>query len=85
MKKLYREHRGGLAESLATTIECPNGLTDIVKHYENDKVFSNIRIRKENICDDRLPEWETTHYVIADFLGGGSGVVGMCNFYEDIQ
>lgn len=81
---MYREHRGGLAESLATTIECPNGIADIVKHYEGDFVFSNIRIDKKKMRDDRLQEWNTTHYVIADFLGGGSGVVGMCNFYEKL-
>lgn len=84
MRKLYREHRGGLAESLETMIECPNGIADIVKHYEGDFVFSNIRIDKEKIRDYRLQEWHTTHYVLADFRGGGSGVVGMCNFYEKL-
>lgn len=88
--KLFREHRGGLAESLATTIECPNGLEDIKAHFQNDSywqlIVKDVRIDKKPLNDNRLPDdWgKITYYVMASFdlPGNTSGVVGMSNFCE---
>ena len=88
MKKLFREHRGGLEESLATTIECPNGLTDIKKHF-NNQPYANISMDL-SMRDNRLPEeWGDRQYVvIADTRDINSKVkpvvLGFCNFWEDI-
>ena len=58
LKKLFRLHRGGLDESLATTIEV-NGIGDIEKYVNTPfSCYSNLRIVQEDICDQRLPkEW----------------------------
>lgn len=87
--KLFRQHRGMLAESLATTIEVKD-LADMRQKILSDweefaSYVSNIRIDKVPIQDDRLPpEWGgTSYYVVADFNGGGHGYIGMCNFYEE--
>ena len=90
MNKLFREHRGGLEESLATTIECPNGLSDIEKHFNkfNTQHYANIRMDL-SMRDNRLPkEWGDRQYVvIAETRGDHSSrhtvVLGFCNFWED--
>ena len=87
MKKLFREHRGGLKESLETMIECPNGLADI-KEYFNSKqplYYSNIRMDL-SMRDNRLPEeWGSRQYVvIAETKDMKTVVLGFCNFWEDI-
>ena len=93
MKKLFREHRGGFAESLATTIECPNGLLDIEEHYRNDDLFKGyikkIYIDEKRIRDDRLPdEWGYyCYYVMGEHYEKDTGkdipfVLGLCNFFD---
>ena len=85
--KVFREHRGGLAESLATTIECPNGLEDIKKLYEKDDFIrhflTDIQITETFIPDDRLPPiWKGGAYnIIGRFSDcDGYAVIGQCNF-----
>ena len=92
--RVFRHHRGSLAESLATTIEVKD-LADmqrkILEYWASHAMFynisycSNIRIENKPVKDDRLPpEWNgVSYYVIADFADGGSGCIGMCNFYEN--
>ena len=88
MKKLFREHRGGLVESLATTIECPKGLADIEEYIRTLEHWRDyvrkIEILPEKLIDNRLPaDWGgISYYVLASFNDGNSGVIGMCNFYE---
>ncbi len=90
MKKLFRFHRGLLADSLETTIEV-SGLDELRKIISDSIVwadrdyYKNIRIQKEAHNDPRLPEeWNgISHYVVADFEGYKAQCVGMCNFYEE--
>lgn len=84
MKKLFRFHRGGLAESLSTTREV-TGLQELKCEVRSVYPFvTNIHISKTHYNDTRLPEeWGgTTHYVLANFDGYESQCIGMCNFYE---
>lgn len=87
-KNVFREHRGGLAESLETTIECPNGLSDIKAHYKDSILKHYIKdmyIQENAIPDDRLPYvWGGKSYnVIARSIEDDSDfVIGQCNFYE---
>lgn len=88
METLFRFHRGGLAESLETTVFV-TGLSAI-KKYVNDtnpilyKSLSNIRIKKEPYVDDRLPkEWGSIEYkVVADFKGYKGQCIGYTNFCQ---
>lgn len=87
--KVFREHRGGLSESLETTIECPNGLEDIKRHYEKydftKNFLSDIQITKTFIPDDRLPAvWKGGSYnVMGKFKDCDVyAVIGQCNFRE---
>lgn len=85
MKKLFRFHRGTLAESLDTTIEVSGfaELLEKVMETFGDSI-SNVQIKKECIHDSRLPEdWnEVCFYVVADFDGYKEQCIGMSNFYE---
>lgn len=85
MKKLFRFHRGTLAESLDTTIEV-SGFAEVlekVMETYGDSI-SNVKIKKEGLHDPRLPEdWnELCFYVVADFDGYKEQCIGMSNFYE---
>lgn len=82
--KLFREHRGGLAESLATTIECPKGIKSIVKHYAYDARLVDILIDPKPIRDDRLPkEWKgVSFYVYGLYSDDSRAVIGMSNFCD---
>lgn len=91
MKKLFRFHRGLLADSLATTIEVSGlaELTEKVNAYWNDfapDYLSNIRIDPTPHEDSRLPEeWGgVSYYVVADFDGYEGQCIGMSNFYEEL-
>ena len=87
-KNVFREHRGGLAESLETTIECPNGLSDIKAHYKDSILrhfIKDMYIQENAIPDDRLPYvWGGKSYnVIARSTEDDyEFVIGQCNFYE---
>ena len=85
MKKLFRFHRGSLAESLETTIEVSgfSELLDKVMETYGDSI-SNVKIQKKCFHDPRLPEeWnEICFYVVADFDGYKEQCIGMSNFYE---
>lgn len=85
MIKLFRYHRGGLAESLDTTVEVM-GLHDLRMMLAKEMPFAhNVRISLAADKDDRLPpEWGGySRYVLADFDGYSGQCIGMCNFYED--
>ncbi len=85
MKKLFRFHRGSLAESLDTTIEVSGfaELLEKVLETYGDSI-NNVKIKKECVHDPRLPEdWnEVSFYVVADFDGYKEQCIGMSNFYE---
>lgn len=90
MKKLYRQHRGSLIDSLSTTIEV-SSLKDILD-YENDQMdktfnlknyYSNIHT--EFIGDDSQRcgnDWKETYSVLVDFEGYKQQCIGMCNFKD---
>lgn len=90
MRKLFRWHRGGLEESLATTVEVGE-FSDIERMITgaNDQgfpagYFSNVQARY--VGDDSArcgEEWRTTYYVVADCQTHEGGVLGMCNFPKD--
>lgn len=90
MRKLFRWHRGGLAESLATTVEVHDFLDiELMVTGENDQgfpagYFSNVRT--SYVGDDSArcgEEWKATYYVVADCPTHEGGVLGMCNFSKD--
>lgn len=85
MKKLFRFHRGALAESLATTIEVM-GLYELKLILAKELPYvHDVRIWRTWMPDDELPEeWHGgNYYVVADFDGYTGQCIGMCNFYED--
>ena len=90
MRKLFRWHRGGLEESLATTVEV-GSFSDIERMItgENNQgfpmgYFSNVRTKYVGDDSTRCGnEWKETYYVIADCQAHECGVLGMCNFSEE--
>ena len=90
--RYFREHRGGLYESMQTCKEV-SCLKDIADAYRKNTNFcveywKNFRIDEKCVDDsDRLTSvWKDTHYVLADITYPGQEntvVVGMCNFYEE--
>lgn len=90
MRKLFRWHRGGLEESLATTVEVQN-FSDIERMItgENNQgfpagYFSNVRAKYCGDDSNRCGrEWKETYYVLADCRAHKDGVLGMCNFCDE--
>lgn len=82
--KLFREHRGGITESLATTMECPKGVKSIVEHYAYDAHLVDVFIDPKPIPDDRLPkEWKgVSFYVYGRYSDDSKAVIGMSNFCD---
>lgn len=82
--KLFREHRGGITESLATTMECPKGVKSIVEHYAYDAHLVDVFIDPKPIPDDRLPkEWKgVSFYVYGLYSDDSRVVIGMSNFCD---
>lgn len=82
-KKVYREHRMYIDESLETQRETPKGLLDIAKSYDGRGVIK-MWIDADYTLDDRLPaEWEgRSYYVMGEWNDGSVYPCGMCNFYE---
>ena len=90
MKKLYRQQRGSLSDSLNTSIEV-NSLKDILD-YENKMIYKNFNIENyySNIStifvgDDSFRcgmDWKDTYYVLVDFEGYKQQCIGMCNFKD---
>lgn len=91
MRKLFRWHRGGLEESLATVVEVQSfdDIERIVTELSSSQgipagFFSNVRT--EYVTDDSSrcgEEWSSTYYVVADCRQFKGGVVGMCNFPKE--
>jgi len=88
METLFRLHRGGLSESLETTVFV-TGLPAIRKYInDTDPILydslSNIRIKKVPIIDNRLPkEWGSIEYmVVADINGDKGQCIGYTNFCQ---
>lgn len=93
MKKLFRFHRGSLADSLATTIEV-EGLHDLVEKinaefdtFAPSGYLQNIHIDSTPRKDSRLPlDWNgMSYYVVADFEEYKGQCIGMSNFYEELK
>lgn len=85
MTKLFRWHRGGLKESLATAIEVNDfsDVEEIVCTSDGFPVgfFSNVRTEYCGDDSARCGElWSKTYYVLADSKQGRNAVVGMSNF-----
>ena len=85
MTKLFRWHRGGLQESLATAVEVKDFLEveDIVYRSDGFPVgyFSNVRTEYCGDDSARCGElWSKTYYVLADSKQGKNIVVCMSNF-----
>ncbi len=88
MKKLYRQHRGSLIDSLGTTIEVKN-LKDILD-IENNLIYKDFHYKNyySNIHTDYIGNdsqrcgnnWKETYYVLVDFDGYKQQCIGMCNF-----
>lgn len=77
-----------LSSADETTIECPNGLSDIKAHYKDSILrhfIKDMYIQENAIPDDRLPYiWGGKSYnVIARSIEDDyEFVIGQCNFYE---
>jgi len=90
--RYFREHRGGLNESMQTC-KVVSSLQDIADAFRANTDFGveywkNFRIDEKGVDDsERLTSvWKDTHYVLADITYPGQEntvVVGMCNFYEE--
>lgn len=87
MRKLFRHHRGGLEESLATMVEV-NDFADIEKIVKEEwgDFCSNINTLYAGDDSTRIgEEWKQTYYVLADFKGGSDQqCIGMCNFPQAV-
>ena len=86
MRKLFRHHRGGLAESLATAVEV-NDFADIEKIIQKEWGDCCSNPNTEYVGDDSHragEDWKTTYYVLVDFKGGHKQqCIGMCNFPKE--
>ena len=90
--RYFREHRGGLQESMQTCKKVFD-LKDIADSFRENtnlgvEYWKNFRIDPKGVDDsERLSSvWIDTHYVLADVTypgQEGTVVVGMCNFYEE--
>lgn len=86
----FREHRGGLEESLKTAFCCHCGLDSIVEYFKhmshpNPCPYTGIHIQPNPIIDERLPIWwGEIEYAVMGFSneGGHNHIVtlGYCNF-----
>jgi hypothetical protein len=86
MKKLFRWHRGGLEESLATMVEVQS-FEDIERKIDVEwnnlipNYFTNINTSFCGDDSERLGEdWKETYYVVADCKEGKGCAIGFCNF-----
>lgn len=84
VQRVFCDHRGGLKESLDTTIYCSNGIDDIKRHLEERMYLVKFRIVDELQEDDRLPDvWGKKKYPVHGiYMDGSRGVIGWCNFLE---
>lgn len=86
MRKLFRHHRGGLEESLATTVEV-NDFADIERILEEEwgDFCSNVNTLFAGDDSQRIgEEWKATYYVVVDFRRGPKQqCIGMCNFPKE--
>lgn len=86
----FREHRGGLEESLKTAICCHDGINTIIEYFKhkshpNPNPYPYIHIRQKAIVDKRLPVWwgEIEYEVVAILVNGHQKLIillGYCNF-----
>lgn len=82
MKYLFRFHRGGLQESLDTTIEVTNK-NDIVTATKKELGVDDLKIyiSKKQIIDTRLPnDWNNTEYLVIVNINGTIYPIGYSNF-----
>ena len=90
MRKLFRWHRGGLAESLATVVEVQNfaELENVVRQEEGITYFCDYSSFRTSYCGNdsgRLgEEWKDTYYVLAKPANDKHEyVIGMSNFPKE--
>ena len=83
MRKLYRHHRGGLAESLETMVEVQS-FEDIERIISSEWGEYCSNLNTIYVGDDSYrigEEWKETYYVVADIRRGQKQqCIGMCNF-----
>ena len=90
MRKLFRWHRGGLEESMATVVEV-NDFSDIEAIVRKDGAsfgkqdyYKNLNTKFAADDSRRLgEEWKETYYVIADFSYWKEQCIGSCNFAKE--
>lgn len=86
MRKLFRWHRGGLEESLATMVEV-NDFGDIERLVKEEwgDFCSNINTLYAGDDSTRIgEEWKQTYYVVADFKKAPKQqCIGFCNFPKE--
>lgn len=89
-RRLFRWQRGGLKESLDTTVvvEDFSGVEDVVNRHCEDLgmkgLYYDLSTRFNADDSDRCgDEWKTTFYVIASVKGEGRCVLGYCNFPKE--
>lgn len=86
--RLFRWHRGGLSESLDTTIQVHSKadmISYILDDYSVENYLHNIRISDERLDDSSRAgqAWREFYRVVADFEGFTGQCIGYCNFNED--
>ena len=91
-RRLFRFMRGGLKESLDTTVEVDQ-FSDIEQllqsHCESlnmPGLYSNFSTKFNADDSERCGnEWRTTFYVMGDVLGEGRRILGFCNFPKELN
>lgn len=85
MRKLFRHHRGLLADSLKTTVEV-SSFSDIEELVKKEWGQYCTNLNTKYVGDDSSragEEWKETYYVLADFKDGyKQQCIGMCNFHK---
>lgn len=91
--RLFRLHRGSLADSMNTCREVAS-LKDIAAYVRSDmnwlpECYVNFQIDPKGVDDSRRlgESWADTHYVLVDCTFPAqefkAQCIGMCNFYEE--
>ena len=90
MRKLFRWHRGGLEESLATTVEVASfSEVEAMITGENNQGFPAgyfFNVRASYCGDDSMrcgEEWKSAYYIVADSRHHKECAIGMCNFPKE--
>lgn len=74
---LFREHIGGLRESLETIIEV-NSLADIQNHFSKKEIITDLKCQYHGM-DERLQGWNDTYMITAIWSDGKRYPIGFTN------